>query len=80
MSEAVRLHHIRDVLGLSLTDVASKTGISKGHLSEFENGKVEITVPKMRALLRAYGLTWAFLDGVCEHEYVCRFCGEGANP
>ncbi len=76
MSTPTRLRYMREHLGLSLDEVARDAGISKGHISEFENGKVEITVPKMGALLAAYGLTWAFLDGACEHEYVCKKCGE----
>ncbi len=75
-----QLRYSRESLGLSLTAAALKAGVSKGHLSEFENGKVELTTPKLGALLAAYGLTWSFLDQECLHEYICKCkkCGADA--
>lgn len=73
---AARLKWKRQQLGMSLTDVAAIAGVSKGHISEFENGKVDLTVRLMGRLLNAYGLDWTFLNEACEHEYACVKCGE----
>ena len=45
-----RLKRRRTMSGLSLTDVAHRAGISKGHLSDLENGYVGASAPMLGKL------------------------------
>lgn len=63
---------------MSLKDVVEATGLAKSHIWGVEEGRSSPSVTVMGKLLECYGLEWAFLDGKCEHEYACKFCGEPA--
>ncbi len=56
LSLGERLRQLRDGLGLSLRDVADGTGISSGHLSLIENGRVRAPSPSvLQRLAECYG-------------------------
>lgn len=49
-----RLKYARDRSGLTLAEVAERTGVGQSSLSEFENGKREPRMAQLQALARAY--------------------------
>jgi transcriptional regulator with XRE-family HTH domain len=56
LSLGPRLRQLREGLGLSLRDVANDTGISSGHLSLIENGRVRAPSPSvLQRLADRYG-------------------------
>lgn len=51
------LHRLREECGMTLTEVASRIGISESHLCRFENGKRVPSPEDVSALLVIYGVT-----------------------
>ena len=61
MEALAALRRERERLGLSLTDVAERTGIDRAMISKLETGKVpNPTVATLRSYARALGKRWAW--------------------
>jgi len=63
VSIAERLRYARERTGLTLRQVAERTGIGESSLSEFENGKREPRLSQLHALAQVYRRSLAFLLG-----------------
>lgn len=68
----VRVERARQ--GVGQRELAKKAGTTASTVSRFENGK-ETTFGVVLALMEALGLP-VFDATACDHEYVCRFCGD----
>lgn len=53
-----RVKKERQLRGLTLRQVSEKTGVSIGHLSEYERGKTKIEAEKLVKICRAIGIEW----------------------
>lgn len=71
---ARRVRMERTRRGIGMRDLAKKAGTTASTISRFENGK-ETTFGVVLALMEALELP-VFDAQRCEHEYVCRFCGQ----
>ena len=72
-----RVHFIRESRDLGLRELAKMSGVSAAMISRFERGNGDATISTVDRLRIALGLTWdQLMNAECEHEYVCRFCGE----
>lgn len=60
MAVAARLKYARERIGMTLADVAPRTGVGLSSLSEFENGKREPKLSQLQSLARAYNRSVAF--------------------
>src|ERR1700721_1538793 len=54
---AARLRELRAAKGLSLQELAHKSGVSRATLSRIENGEVSPTAETLGALAAAYAMT-----------------------
>lgn len=60
-----RIRQLRQEAGITLTDLASRSGVSKGLLSKVENGKVTPSLPVLLSFIHALGLKpEAFFQGI----------------
>lgn len=59
----VRLRALRQASGRTLSDVAAAAGISKGHLSQLERGRVSTSIEVLQTLADALGCALAELVG-----------------
>lgn len=60
--EGARLKELRKALKLTLEQFGKKIGLSKASLSEFENGKHEMTPRTRLAICREYGVSEKWLE------------------
>jgi len=58
---ADRISHLRKGKGLSIENLAMRVGISKGNLSDIENGKRDLRLSTLEAIARGLGLTMSEL-------------------
>lgn len=56
-----RLKYLREQANKTLTDVADDTGIPPTTLSAYERGKMSMTVERLEALARYYGVSCSWL-------------------
>lgn len=67
-SLGLKLRGLRQARGLSLNDLAQRTGISASFLSLVENGKNDITIGRLTRLVDFYGISIADLIPAPEPE------------
>jgi len=60
-----KLKNLRDVLGLSMTDLKKLSGIDQGYISEIENGKKQPSDNTVQKLCKATGIDelYFYIDG-----------------
>ena len=56
---ARRLKALRTARKLSMRELASRSGLSAGYLSQIENGKANVTVQSLRKLAAVFGIAWS---------------------
>jgi transcriptional regulator with XRE-family HTH domain len=58
-----RLKHLRTVRGLTITELASSSGVSAGRISQIERGQSNPSINTLQKLRTVLGVTlWAFLE------------------
>ncbi len=71
-----RIRGLRERRGLSLRECAKTAGVSAASLSRMELGG-EVALGIAMQVAAVLELDFFHLPD-CEHDYVCRFCGESA--
>lgn len=66
---AERVRSLRTERGLSLDDLAARSGISRSSLSRIENAEVSATAAALGKLGAAFGLTMSRLIGMVEEDF-----------
>lgn len=61
-----KLWILRDELGISLRDVAAKTGVSKSTIDQYEKGNVDQKIGALRKLAAFYNIDIKWLIGEME--------------
>lgn len=61
-----KLWILRDELGISLRDVAAKTGVSKSTIDQYEKGNVDQKIGALRKLSAFYNVDIKWLIGEME--------------
>jgi transcriptional regulator with XRE-family HTH domain len=61
-----KLWILRDELGISLRDVAAKTGVSKSTIDQYEKGNVDQKIGALRKLAAFYNVDIKWLIGETE--------------
>jgi transcriptional regulator with XRE-family HTH domain len=58
-----RLKHLRSVRGLTITELAGRSGVSAGRISQIERGQSNPSINTLQKLRTVLGVTlWAFLE------------------
>lgn len=64
-----RAAHIRNVLTLSQAEVATKLGVTRQTLSNYESGRTPMRAGVVRSLCEVYGILPAWLLGMTDELY-----------
>lgn len=64
-----RASHIRNVLSLSMSEVAGKLSITRQTLSNYESGKTPMRAGVIRSLCEVYGIAPSWLLGIDDELY-----------
>ena len=64
-----RAAHIRNVLSLSMSDVAEKLNITRQTLSNYESGRTQMRADVIRSLCEVYAISPSWLLGIDDELY-----------
>lgn len=64
-----RAAHIRNVLSLSMSEVAARLNVTRQTLSNYENGKTPMRADVIRSLCEVYGISPSWLLGIDDELY-----------
>lgn len=64
-----RAAHIRNVLSLSMNEVAERLSVTRQTLSNYENGKTPMRADVIRSLCEVYGIAPSWLLGIDDELY-----------
>jgi transcriptional regulator with XRE-family HTH domain len=59
----LRIASLRKMQGMTITQLAERAGVGRGHLSRIEAGKYAVTLETIEAIAEALGMTVDIVDG-----------------